>query len=57
MALFAKGRCRKNDKARSTLGQLRTVMQQPRWANDAEAPSVLRKAEELTEGKAGDKKP
>jgi tetratricopeptide (TPR) repeat protein len=46
----------KKDEANATLDRLRKVMQQSRWAKDAEAVSFLREAEELIEGKAVDKK-
>jgi hypothetical protein len=47
----------KEDDAKATLGVLRKVMKQARWANDAEAQGFLREAEELIEGKPADKKP
>jgi WD40 repeat protein/tRNA A-37 threonylcarbamoyl transferase component Bud32 len=47
----------RKQEARTTLGRMCAVMQKPRWANDAEAQSFLREAEELIEGKVGDKKP
>jgi serine/threonine protein kinase len=40
----------------ATLTRLREVMKRPAWANSAEAEGLLREAEELIEGKAGDKK-
>jgi hypothetical protein len=47
----------KTGEAKATLGRLRKVMKQPRWAQKAEAVGFLREAEELIEGKAADKKP
>jgi hypothetical protein len=47
----------KKEEARVTLSWLRAILQQPPWANDTEAQSFRRKAEDLIEGKAGDKKP
>jgi Tol biopolymer transport system component len=46
----------KKDLATATLGRLREVMKQPRWAQNAEAVGFLREAKELIEGKAGGKK-
>jgi Flp pilus assembly protein TadD len=46
----------KKDQAKATLDRLREVMKQARWANDSEAVSFLGEAEELIEGKAGNKK-
>jgi hypothetical protein len=45
----------KNREAKATLGRLREVMKQPRWAKDTEAAGFLREAEELIEGKAAGK--
>ena len=53
---MAQDKLRKNDEAQATLGRLREVMKQPRWAKDAEAQDFLREAEELIEGKATEKK-
>jgi hypothetical protein len=39
------------DEAKATLGLLREVMKQERWAKDAERQGFLREAEELIEGK------
>jgi sugar lactone lactonase YvrE len=44
----------KKDEAKATLGRLREVIKQPRWAQDADAAGFLREAEELIEGKAAD---
>jgi hypothetical protein len=43
------------DEAKATLGRLRKAMKQPQWATYDEAVTFLREAEELIEGKAGDK--
>src|SRR5439155_15573313 len=43
------------DEAKTTLGRLREVMKQERWANDAEAQASLHEAEELIEGKSANK--
>jgi WD40 repeat protein len=47
----------KKDGAKATLGRLREIMKHPRWTQNAEFKSFLREAEELIEGKAGNKKP
>jgi hypothetical protein len=47
----------KKAQAKVTLDRLRTVMKQPRWAQNSEAAGFLREAEELIEGKARDKRP
>jgi hypothetical protein len=44
----------KKDDAKATLGRLRDVKMQLRWANNAEAKDFLREAEELIEGKPAD---
>jgi WD40 repeat protein len=54
---MAQHRLGKKEEARATLGKLRTVMQQGRRSDMAEAQSFLHEAEELIEGKASDKKP
>jgi Flp pilus assembly protein TadD len=43
--------------AKATLGRLRKVMKQPGWKQDTEALGFLREAEELIEGKGGNKAP
>jgi hypothetical protein len=45
----------KKDEAKATLGRLREVMKQRRWAQDAEAAGFLREAEGLIEGGAAGK--
>jgi predicted NACHT family NTPase len=47
---------RKKGEAKATLGRLRELMKQPRRTVDTDAVGFLREAEELIEGKAGDKK-
>jgi WD40 repeat protein/tRNA A-37 threonylcarbamoyl transferase component Bud32 len=47
----------KKDEAKATLYRLRKVMKQPRWSNAAESADFLREAEELIEGKGGNKTP
>jgi WD40 repeat protein len=54
---MARHQLSKKDEAKATLGRLREVMKQPRWAKDAEVAGFLREAEELIEGKAADKRP
>lgn len=45
----------KKDEAKATLGRLREIMKQPRWARFAESVRFLRDAEKLIEGKAAGK--
>jgi WD40 repeat protein/serine/threonine protein kinase len=47
----------KKPDARESLRRLRELMAQPLWAANAEAKSFLREADELIEGKAGDRQP
>jgi WD40 repeat protein len=45
----------KKNEAKATLGRLRDARKKPRWAEDNWWTGFLREAEELIEGKAGDK--
>jgi Tfp pilus assembly protein PilF len=54
MALYQLG---KKDEAKSPLSRLRELMRQPRWANDAEAQSLLREAEEALQAKPVNPRP
>ena len=52
---MAQHKLRKKDEAQVTLGRLREVMKNPRWAMDDEVKGFLREAEELIEGKPTEK--